>query len=1105
MLAHPLPASEDDEESLVRNVYDLKNEVDEYFELVAKIFEEHDKDLKPRAIALHASLKSKFEQLSAIPVSTFRVKATGEVDDEIMSVIKRLHVMFARDVDQLTYGALSWRRTALKLIEELITGMSHARIHFPFHRRFTRQVLTAGSVEYVILMSLNAVTVLGCCITLIALPIVQPSSGLGAAIGVAAALLLLAVFLLNMYLLDTAMKSVQLCWKYFTEDGPLLHHGNHVENSATSLLPAPVPLTSPRLRRESFSQGFSQGSGGTLSTFGVAGPHVFTLKYINQQAYIDAKHIESQVLMIGVDTSFKVTYWNNAAEAATGFLKGECIGQFLWDLADAPGAELRTVMELAVAAQDRSKQIVKIRLRSFATAPISLLTIIAPVSSIEATPTIIGNLLICANAQDNLREARAYLNDYQALQVQLATNDLIAEGALSPEGREIATAISKFLPAMFSVKLDAIARSMVQEWEWTNATQLLSQAVAKFLGKCRTSIDTSFPNTICVNTFVPGIIEQIIQAAPKRCEVHLSVKSHPACQSSYLVIDICVPPSSRPFNGPKLLAAIQAGVHALSGVAKMVNGDTGVLLHFPCQITSLQDASVPAEGMSLGEGISTSVNVLTVVTNMVEEHNISMTLLRARHVSVTNARDQQDVSNRLSNTPCDVDVIIADKQMLPMVKQMLEDLGLVQTVTLVPLLQGSPAAAPNPSPKVNYPDNTRQSSSSSEDYLPGASSGSLVSTSDASAVSSVHASSAVSNPGAAAVVCTAAATEDTAICNLADFVLYTPIEYFALERLIKAVAASVTERKRLKLEAAERERILASRQDSPWTRGKALGRGSFGEVYEAISDLTGGKMAVKMFFMRSSNETETRALLNEVRIMCSLNHPNIVHYFHCEEKDRSINLFMELCDCSLGDIMYGLKKSHTNTKVKINTMLKQVIAAVAYLHGMGIAHRDIKPQNILMKDDFVKLTDFGTAKQNTPNEVMSDTQGTFRYMAPEVFKGEPHKLSCDVWSIGCIACDLCGVTPGFMGAGNLNALGELTHVTLPMMPRLAADFVAQCLLVQQELRPAASMLLLHPFLANSAENDALTEKFYQGKMVPGNGRNVFSLSSATSSSRRESL
>ncbi len=1081
MIAHPIPASEDDEETLVHTLLSLQDDVDSYFDIIARIFEEHDKDLKPRAALMHASLQTQFQQLIAIPSSTFKNKETQNTDDEIMRLLNRLAVMWSRDMDQLTYGAMSWRRTAHRLVEELAERVKDSRVRFPLHRRLVRQFVTPSTTENFVMTAMYTVAVVASSIALVVLPSLTPPPIVGIPIGVFLAVLLLGTSLLHGYLLETCAVALNKCYKAARNADYALLHCEKSDGS-NSLIPITALVRSSDLQRKS---SILERSNNSLLT---AGAHVFTLKYLNQRAYVNAKFIESQVLMIGIDTSFKVTYWNDAAETATGFLKGECIGQFLWDLADAPGGELRKVLEQAVGdrQQERGKQIIKFRLRSFATAPISLITIVAPVldastGSSDGSATTIGNLLICANAHDNLREARAYLNDYQSLLFHLACTELVSEGALSPEGREITNGLVHFLPSTFSDKLETLARSMVQEWEWTNATQLLGQSVAKFLGKCTTSIDTSFPNTICVSTFVPGIIEQVVMSAPKRCEVELSVRSSPPCQASFLVVEITVPPSSRPFNGHDLLAAIRKGVETLGGMVKMLDGDMGVLLNFPCQITNLQDTQGPAMQGDGASGISTSVNVLTVVTNMVEEHNISMTLLRARYVSVTNARDVEDVSNRLGNKPCDVDVIIADKIMLPTVRQLIEEHGLVDTVNLVPLLQG--AVAPQPptgrsTPKSSV-DGSRQSSCTHVEDVEG---------------------SIGEHPTAPPLSVPTDDQPQLSSSALSNFVLYTPIEYFALERLIKAVAEAVAARKRLMLEAAERERILASRQDSPWTRGKLLGRGSFGEVYEAISDLTGGKMAVKMFFTRNNHEAEADALLNEVRIMCSLNHPNIVHYFHCEQKDRSINLFMELCDCSLGDMMYNLKKVGS-CKLKINEILKQVISAVAYLHGMGIAHRDLKPQNILIKDDAVKLTDFGTAKQNSRNEVMSDTQGTYRYMAPEVFKGEPHKLSCDVWSIGCIACDMCSVTPDFMGAGNLDMLGELTTVTLPPMPRLAHDFVSQCLRVQQDLRPAASMLLLHPFLANSAENDLLTERFFLGKQNTNLGRNAFSLSSSSSSVR----
>lgn len=311
------------------------------------------------------------------------------------------------------------------------------------------------------------------------------------------------------------------------------------------------------------------------------------------------------------------------------------------------------------------------------------------------------------------------------------------------------------------------------------------------------------------------------------------------------------------------------------------------------------------------------------------------------------------------------------------------------------------------------------------------------------------------------------------------YVIYSPIERAALEKMMLDVARVVEEKKAAIAEREEREKILMLRQDSPWTQGKLLGRGAFGAVYEAISDLTGGKMAVKMFyFRREGEEGYISELLNEIKIMCSLNHPNIVHYFYCERKDNSVNLFMELCDMSLADYVLHRNK-RAGLALKAWNVLRQVVSAVGYLHGRGIAHRDIKPQNILIKGDKIKLTDFGTSRQvKSDEEQLLDTQGTFRYMAPEVYRGEAHTVKCDIWSIGCLALELFGCVPKFMENRHATLLGEMTEVELP--PQVSGplkDFAQQCVCLNPHDRPSAQMLLLHPLLSESAEVDALPTVF----------------------------
>jgi len=76
------------------------------------------------------------------------------------------------------------------------------------------------------------------------------------------------------------------------------------------------------------------------------------------------------------------------------------------------------------------------------------------------------------------------------------------------------------------------------------------------------------------------------------------------------------------------------------------------------------------------------------------------------------------------------------------------------------------------------------------------------------------------------------------------------------------------------------------------------------------------------------------------------------------------------------------------------------------LHGLGIVHRDLKLENIMMNDSgdkaVPKIVDFGLSKIIGPNETATEPFGTLGYVAPEVLKKQPYTFSCDVWSLGCI-------------------------------------------------------------------------------------------------------
>lgn len=85
---------------------------------------------------------------------------------------------------------------------------------------------------------------------------------------------------------------------------------------------------------------------------------------------------------------------------------------------------------------------------------------------------------------------------------------------------------------------------------------------------------------------------------------------------------------------------------------------------------------------------------------------------------------------------------------------------------------------------------------------------------------------------------------------------------------------------------------------------------------------------------------------------------------------------------------------------------REIVEGCAYLYNQNIFHRDLKPENILIKDGTYKISDFGFAKHT--EEALKEspekgtTAGTPIYMAPQILKGDPYSLKCDVWSLGVI-------------------------------------------------------------------------------------------------------
>jgi len=204
--------------------------------------------------------------------------------------------------------------------------------------------------------------------------------------------------------------------------------------------------------------------------------------------------------------------------------------------------------------------------------------------------------------------------------------------------------------------------------------------------------------------------------------------------------------------------------------------------------------------------------------------------------------------------------------------------------------------------------------------------------------------------------------------------------------------------------------------------GREIGRGGFSVVVEGTCKKTGDKFAIKCIKKTMVEGEDIKLLRREIKIMKRVNHPNILKLYEVFEDDEEFFLVMELV---LGKELFDkIVERGQYSERDASNIVRQIVAAVDYLHSNGIAHRDLKPENLLSAGDsekeIIKIADFGFSK-NFGEEKLMTSCGSPGYVAPEVLTSESYDKSVDMWSVGVIIYILlCGYPPFY--ADNAPAL-----------------------------------------------------------------------------------
>ncbi|MCH8828324.1 MAG: protein kinase [Planctomycetes bacterium] len=228
----------------------------------------------------------------------------------------------------------------------------------------------------------------------------------------------------------------------------------------------------------------------------------------------------------------------------------------------------------------------------------------------------------------------------------------------------------------------------------------------------------------------------------------------------------------------------------------------------------------------------------------------------------------------------------------------------------------------------------------------------------------------------------------------------------------------------------------------PFELEEKIGEGGMGVVYRARYVKNDRRVAVKLLPEDIADPMVLARFEREVRILKDLKHPNIVQSFGgvCEDKRRFYA--MELV---LGGTLDQLlvQKGGRFSWVQVVEYGLQMCAALQYAHDRGIIHRDVKPGNFLLtKEGKLKLSDFGLATVVAGSKLTSTgrTVGSFRFMSPEQIRGnEEPTPSTDLYSLGCVFCQLLTGTPPFNGTTAAELLNKHLNEAPPRVSALAPD------------------------------------------------------------------
>lgn len=253
-----------------------------------------------------------------------------------------------------------------------------------------------------------------------------------------------------------------------------------------------------------------------------------------------------------------------------------------------------------------------------------------------------------------------------------------------------------------------------------------------------------------------------------------------------------------------------------------------------------------------------------------------------------------------------------------------------------------------------------------------------------------------------------------------------------------------------------------------------LGSGSFGTVY-LVSDKKAKQgeelKALKEISVGELNPNETFQANVEAQLLSKLNHPAIVKFHASFVEQNNFCIITEYCEGR--DLDYKIQEYKEAGKIfpenQIVEWFIQLLLGVDYMHERRILHRDLKSKNIFLKNNQLKIGDFGVSRLLMGScELATTLTGTPYYMSPEALKHQGYDAKSDIWSLACILYEMCCMDHAFAGSSFLSVVLNIVEGDTPSLPERYPQelntIMERMLNKSPSLRPSAVEVLKVPYI-----------------------------------------